>query len=130
MFNKKRVLSLVLVMIFMSVFLTGFISSADFDPTGIKDNIESNAKDMDVSGEDGIYTFGGTLLYGVKLIGMVLAILLVIWYGIKWMTAGPQQRAALKEQAWNYIIGAALLFGSGHIAQWIYDIVVTGVGNS
>lgn len=127
MCKMRRVFALTLVFVLLVTLFTAFIASADvFDPNGLKTQIEQKAND-NVQGQDKMMEVGGTILYAVKLIGLVLAILLIVWFGIQWMTANPQQRAGLKDQAWNYVIGAILLFGSGYIAQWVYDMVTMGI---
>jgi len=100
-------------------------TTAGFDPTGIKNSIVTNAKTAptDTSGEAAIKKLSGTALWTLKFIGFILGVVLITWYGIKWMTSGPTEKAQLKDQAWNYVIGAVLLFGAAPLAGWIYNMV-------
>lgn len=127
MIRARRIIALTLVMVFMVTMMTAFLSSASFDPKSIKNDVVSKAKNA-TNEETKMFSLGGKVLYGIKLVGFILSILLIVWFGIQWMAASPQARAGLKEKAWNYVIGAALLFGSGYIAQWIYSIVNKGIG--
>ncbi len=122
---KKMIKTLSLCMVFLitAVIITSSFSSA-FDVDATKGYID-NGLNTEAAGETDIMGVGGKLLYGVKLIGFVLGTILLVWFGIKWMTANPQERAGLKDQAWNYVIGAMFLFGAAPMAQWLYDMVTT-----
>ena len=129
--KRMKILALTILMVFVSTMLLGVISLADNEDivSDITGKMKTAAEEEAGSdAERKIMDVGATIVYAVKYVGLVLSIILVIWFGIKWMTANPQQKAQLQDQAWNYVIGAALLFGSGHIAQWIYDMVTTGIG--
>ena len=129
--NKtRRIFALIILIVFITTLLTAFISSADFDAKQLSDDIKNKAKQEQGGEAKGkMLEVGGKIIYAIKLVGLVLAIILIVWFGVQWMTANPQARAGLKDQAWNYVIGAVFLFGSGYIAKWVYDMVNTGIGN-
>ena len=73
------------------------------------------------------FSIGGMILTFVRLIGVVLGIILMVFFGIQWMISNQNKRAELKEKMWNYVIGAGFLFGAGPIAQLFYDVVTKNI---
>lgn len=118
-----KVLSLSMLVIFVLTIMLSAVSFAEFDPGGVLENVETKAGEGAGNAEDTVWNIGAMVIYAVKLVGTILGVLLLGWFGLKWMTASAQGRAQLKEQTWNYVIGALLLFGAGPIAQMIYDAV-------
>lgn len=68
---------------------------------------------------------GGTILGIFQVIGTVVAIVILVWLGIKYIMASPDGKAEIKKQAFAYVLGAVLLFG----ASWIVPII-QGLVNS
>ena len=58
----------------------------------------------------------------ISVIAAVVAIVILIWLAIKYMTAAPSDKADIKKSAVTYVIGAVLLFAAsgvlGIIAQF------------
>lgn len=46
----------------------------------------------------------------LQTIGNILIILSIMITGIKWLYAGPRERATLKEKMWAYVVGIAVVF--------------------
>jgi type IV secretory pathway VirB2 component (pilin) len=60
-------------------------------------------------------------------VGSIVAVVILAIYGVQWFLASPQQKAILKEKAFAYIIGAALVFGGATIMGWIGDTFANAV---
>ncbi|MGE5316574.1 MAG: pilin [Chloroflexota bacterium] len=126
----KRVykpISLLLIFLILGTLFISCVSFAGFDTTQIdtiKTSVNSQSANSTTTESEGVMkTLTGKMMWVLKYVGFILGSLLVVWFGIKWMTSGPNDRAALKEQAWNYVIGAVLLFGAIPLASWIFNIV-------
>jgi len=124
--KTTQVFIMFLLVFLIGLMLTSFCSYA-FDITKITEGMKDSS-DQHVDGQDDILQAGATIVGAVKYVGTILAVLLIVWFGIQWMTANAQKKAQLQDQAWNYVIGSILLFGSGQIAQWVYNMVKSGVG--
>lgn len=127
---KILLLSMLMVTLLSFVTMLNVFAAAPspaFSPETISKDIKDKASTATVTGDVAIKNAGGAIVYGLKFVGFILGILLLSWFGIKWMTVGPQERAGLKDQAWNYVIGAVFLFGCGPLAGWIYSIVTEGL---
>jgi len=124
-----KILPLVLILLIMSTLVLGAMCYATGTLGGM--SVESKITDLKTSASTGtdatvegnVKKFGANMIYSIKLVGIFLGTIMLVIFGIKWMTANPNKKGELKEQAWNYLIGAALLFGCGPIAEWIYNLV-------
>jgi len=121
----SRVISFLIVMLILSSCTLAYFSFADdFNAETLKNSIVDKSKTTtNTTGEGVVKKLAGTMLTVLKFVGFALGIILIIWYGIKWMTSGPTEKAQLKDQAWNYVIGIVFLFGAAPLAGWIYDMV-------
>lgn len=69
--------------------------------------------------ETGIKKIVGGVFKFLQLAGSIIAIAILVIFGIKWFFATAQTRAQLKEQMWGYIIGALLVFGATTLMGWL-----------
>jgi hypothetical protein len=128
-----RIISLLIIMMFVVSLISSVVLFATNPPTGYDMKTTIGGVTAQVNGSQNtqldttIKTLGSTILYVVRLVGTVLGVLLIIWFGIKWMTAAPQARAQLKDQAWNYVIGAFFLIGAIPLAQMVYNLITQAV---
>ncbi|MGE5473275.1 MAG: hypothetical protein ACM3UU_03525 [Ignavibacteriales bacterium] len=123
-----KTLPLLMILIIMSTLVFGVMCYAatlgSMDVGNQIDQLKNQSQSAtDANVENNVRKFGANIVYGIKLIGICLGTVMLVVFGIKWMTANPNKKSDLKEQAWNYLIGAALLFGCGPLAEWIYNLV-------
>lgn len=64
-------------------------------------------------------TMGGVVLGLFQAVGTVVAVVILVWLGIKYIMASPDGKAEIKKQAFGYILGAVLLFG----AVWLVPLI-------
>ena len=108
---KKKTISIILVaMVIISISLNCFAFapgdiSVTTDPTG--------------SGE--IKTLGGNLIGIFQVVGVVLAVLIVIVLGIKYMLGSAEEKSEYKKSMMPYLIGAALIFAGSVFANVVYE---------
>ena len=69
----------------------------------------------DAPGVTNITTAGGQIAGIVAAIGVAVALVILIWLGIKYMTASPDGKADVKKSAVPYIIGAVVIFAASGI---------------
>ena len=63
----------------------------------------------------------GTIIQVIRIVGMGVAIIMLIYIAIKYMSAAPQEKAEFKKQATGFIVGAIVLFGTSAILGLIQD---------
>ncbi len=122
--NTKRILALLLVIIFFITALPLNVSMAKLgDEQGdlSDEDLGVTAGSTDLDSE--IYEIAGTGLRYLKIIGSIAALVVLAIYGILWFISGPREKAALKEKLGTYLLGALLLFMGAQIAVWVIDAV-------
>lgn len=72
-----------------------------------------------------VTSMGGVVLGIFQAVGTVVAVVILVWLGIKYIMASPDGKAEIKKQAFGYILGAVLLFG----AVWLVPLI-QGLVNS
>ena len=70
---------------------------------------------------DAIAKAGGTIYKTIQNIGIIVAVIVTVAFGIQWIVATPAKKAELKGKMWNLVIGIAILL----LASWL----VGQVGN-
>lgn len=123
MLNKRtmKVISIVA----MAMMLIMMISSVVFAASGmIPDADTGNQTAQTVKG------IGGQI-YGIfAAIGATVAVVILVWLGIKYVMASPDGKAEIKKQAFGYILGAALIFGASTILPAIVNFVTGAIGGN
>ena len=82
------------------------------------DKIDLEAGNLDSSAESKIKGFLGTL----QFVGYFVAIGMLIWVGIKYLTSGAGEKAKAKETLIPILIGAILVAGATWIASALFKL--------
>lgn len=69
----------------------------------------------------------GTILDIVRTVGVGIALVILMYIGVKFMLASPSERANIKEYSMNYIIGAVILIGAAGIVTIIRDFAQASI---
>lgn len=62
----------------------------------------------------------------VRWIGFIVAIVMVMYVGVKYLTAGAGQKAEVKSTMVPMLVGAAMVGLAPTLVNWIWDIFKTG----
>ena len=71
----------------------------------------------------GLDTTTSNIIGIVQFICYAAAVILLVYLGVKWISAAPDQKADLKKSAIIYVVGALLVFAAGAILQVIRNVV-------
>ena len=77
------------------------------------------------TGASEVSSIAGMVIYVIQIIAFAAAVIMLIFVGIKFLTASPEGKAEIKKTAVIYVVGAILLFA----ATGILGIVRTLAGN-
>lgn len=69
--------------------------------------------------QSSITNAGGQIAGVAAAIGAGVAIVMLLWLAIKYMTAAPDEKASIKKTSTIYIIGAVLLFAASGVLALI-----------
>ena len=112
--NIVKVLSILLVaIVIISVSNVAFASVAD-----LKEAIEKGSDTQDKAGE-----IGGMIVGILQVIGVAAAIIMLVFLGIKYVSAAPSEKADIKKSAAIYVVGAVMLLGATVILGWVETLV-------
>ena len=64
----------------------------------------------------------GALILIIQIVAFAAAVIMLMFLGIKYITASPDGKAEIKKSAVIYVVGALLVFFAGLILGWIKDI--------
>lgn len=73
-----------------------------------------------------VSNFGKTLVTILQTAGIVVAIVVLLVIGIKYMMGSAEEKAEYKKVMIPYLIGAALIFGGSAIVGIVYEIISSG----
>lgn len=77
-------------------------------------------------GSDKIQILGSDLVGILQTVGVVMAVVIIIVLGIKYMMGSAEEKSEYKKSMMPYIIGAALIFAGSVFANIIYQFF-TGI---
>jgi len=108
----------VLLMIMIISLTLGTVVNAD------KATVDSVIGTMDSSaaeGKDGIATIGGQIADILTTIGIVVAVLVILILGIKYMMGSASEKAEYKKTMIPYVVGAVLVLGGSAIVKIVFS---------
>ena len=74
------------------------------------------------TGTNEVNTVAGWVIYIIQIIAFAVAVIMLIFVGIKFLTASPEGKAEIKKTAVIYIVGAVLLFAATGILQIVKNL--------
>ena len=90
------------------------------DYTGLDPSRYTDA--LTVDGEDDLKTIGNSIATVVRNVGVVLAVIILMVLGIKYMLGSVEERAEYKKTMIPYLIGAVLIFAASAIAGMVVTV--------
>ena len=67
---------------------------------------------------------------GKKIVGIVVAVVVILVIGIKYLVGSAEQKAEYKKTMIPYIVGAVLVFAGSTIVNVIYNVTVSMTNGS
>lgn len=109
--TKKRILTVVMIITLLFIMVLPTIANASVSDIEIP-------KPNPVE-DEGAKTLAGDIIGYIQLIGVVVAVVMIVWHGIRFFTESPEKQADLKKAFMGYLIGAACIFGAVGILQLV-----------
>lgn len=81
----------------------------------------------DFTGGNIVGTIAGKVIYVIQIIAFAAAVIMLIFLGIKFITASPEAKAEIKKSAVIYVVGAILLFAATGILEIIKNIAENNI---
>ncbi len=109
-----KILSIILIAVLM-VTMMSTVVMATSDASGQVEDLFNK----DAEGTDGIMNVGGRIVSIVTTIGIIVAVVVLLVLGIKYMMGSAAEKAEYKKTMIPYLVGALLIFGASAIAKAI-----------
>ncbi len=93
------------------VFGAGIINSLSGDKT---DKITASGSMTDL---------GGKIIGAIQIIGIIIAIVVLLVLGIKYMVGSAEEKAEYKKTMMPYVVGALLIFAASTIVNLLYSVI-------
>lgn len=115
--TSKLIVALLIVLTIATISVSSFASDAGNvlgQLTGeVKDNTINTGK---------IVNIGNSIIAVVRIVGVVVAVVILLVLGIKYMMGSAEEKADYKKSMIPYIVGAVLIFASTAIVGVVYDM--------
>lgn len=107
-------LSKVLSIVVIAIMLLAIASNVAFalNPASIKPN---------TSGTSSLTNLGGRVVGVVQTVGSIVAVLVLVVLGIKYMMGSTEEKAEYKKTMIPYVVGAVLIFAASNVAGFVYN---------
>ena len=113
--NIKKMSIIISAVLIITTILSAFsmvFASAPAIPTGAAPS----------SGASEVSTITSWVIYIIQIIAFAATVIMLIFVGIKFLTASPEGKAEIKKTAVIYIVGAVLLFAATGILQIVKNL--------
>ena len=111
--------------IFMIVMILAMFASVVFgSSTQPKNVLDKVNQPVDVT-TDSVENFGRAIVSVVKVIGVIVAVIVLLVLGVKYMIGSAEERAEYKKTMVPYIVGAVLIFASTTLVGIVYDLATS-----
>ena len=116
----KKTIMVFLAMVVMFVAL-GTVSSMAVDAAGIAGQLKGTA----TSASGSVVNIGNQIIGIITTVGVVVAVIVLLVLGIKYMMGSASEKAEYKKTMIPYLVGAILIFGASAITK---VVVALGAG--
>ena len=109
----------ILTTIFSVIIMVAMLGTVVF--AGESGALKPSDLSPEYEGTGGIKDLGQKIMGIVQTLGIVLAVVVLMILGIKYMMGSAEEKAEYKKTMIPYVIGAILIFGATTIANMVYN---------
>lgn len=115
--KTKRIVTALLLIAFLCMTGTQVLATGGFiDPGSLTGSEPSGSDIQDV---------GNTIIGIIQAVGSIVAVVVLLILGIKYMMGSAEEKAEYKKTLLPYFIGAIFVFGAGAITTIIFNMAGT-----
>ena len=115
--KQVKVLSIALIVLTVLLAISNVVLATD-----IPGKIDQIAKGNSSADTSKVVNLGATIVTIMKTVGIVVAVVLLLILGIKYMMGSAEEKAEYKKTMIPYLVGAILIFASTTIVNVVYNI--------
>ena len=113
--TNKIVVALCIILAIVMISISSFA-----DPITPKSFTEG-----EISATSGILTLGSQIIGVVRTVGVLVAVVILLVLGIKYMMGSAEEKADYKKSMIPYLVGAVLIFAASAITGIVYDMATS-----
>ena len=72
----------------------------------------------------GMTNLGGKIIGTIQVLGIIIAIVVLLVLGIKYMVGSAEEKAEYKKTMMPYVVGALLIFAASTIVNILYGVII------
>ena len=114
--KQVKILSIALIV------LTILCSLSTIVLADVKSDLDIISKGNDSAKADEVVKLGATIVTIMQTVGIVVAVVVLLILGIKYMMGSAEEKAEYKKTMIPYLVGAVLIFASTTIVNVVYNI--------
>ncbi len=115
--KSVKIISIALIVLTVLVAISNVVLAKDI-PTQIDKISQGNAK----ADTTKVVDLGATIVTIMQTVGIVVAVVVLLVLGIKYMMGSAEEKAEYKKTMIPYLVGAVLIFASTTIVNVVYNI--------
>lgn len=123
-----KIANIVLVIAMIMLMLSNTVMAGTTPTTGEGGGASSVIGKLDAdynTNDQGITAIGQQIISWISIIAIVIAVIVLLILGIKYMIGSASEKAEYKKTMIPYLVGAVLIFGAGAIAQVIVNVATS-----
>lgn len=112
--NKKiKIISTMLSILLLIGMLSSTVMAASLNPGAIANSLSGTS----TSATGQVTTIGNQIIGIITTVGVVVAVVILLVLGIKYMMGSASEKAEYKKTMMPYLVGAILIFGASAITK-------------
>lgn len=115
--KQVKVLSIALIVLTILLAISNVVLATD-----IPGKIDQIAQGNSSANTTKVVNFGATIVTIMQTVGIVVAVVVLLILGIKYMMGSAEEKAEYKKTMIPYLVGAVLIFASTTIVNVVYNI--------
>ncbi len=112
---KKATVAVIIILAMLLVFTTSVMA---VDPATIAGSLTGTASDA----QDQVTNIGNQIIGIITTVGVVVAVVVLLVLGIKYMMGSASEKAEYKKTMIPYLVGAILIFGASAITKVVVSL--------
>lgn len=122
--KSVKIISAVLIVIALLISLNSTVlaSSQTTQRTGMEGVIQNIAAGDSTVSTGKIQEMGASIVTIMQTVGIVVAVVILLILGIKYMMGSAEEKAEYKKTMIPYVVGAILIFASTTIVNIVYQL--------
>lgn len=115
--KQVKVISVVLVILMILLSISSVVLATD-----LSGKIDQIGKGNPDASTDKVISLGQTIVTIMQTVGIVVAVVVLLVLGIKYMMGSAEEKAEYKKTMIPYVVGAVLIFAATTIVNVVYQL--------